>query len=122
MKSLMKNVFLTFNKVKVIHSIPGRMRLNAPGLNQVPEEFKKFEGEITKVIKVKKGIKEIDYSYLTNKILLKYDVKVVSEKEVLEWIDIIWKEVLKLEEATDETGIITNIKEVHKKAILLCKL
>lgn len=42
----------------------------------------------------KKGIKSIEYSYITNKILLYYDVKLTSEKEILDWLNKVWKTVV----------------------------
>lgn len=40
MNSLLKSAFLYFNKIKVVHSIPGRLRLQIPGLDKVPEDMK----------------------------------------------------------------------------------
>lgn len=114
MKSLLKSTFLYFNKVKVVHSLPGRLRLSVPGLNQVPEEFKKFEVNLTKLIKLAGGINEVEYSYLTHKVLLKYDPKKITEKEILSWIDLVWKEVVKRESIIDENNIEVQLPEIYE--------
>ena len=67
MNSLLKSAFLYFNKIKVVHSIPGRLRLQIPGLDKVPEDMKKYEHYTTSIIKMEKGIEEISYSYITSK-------------------------------------------------------
>ena len=52
MNSLLKSAFLYFNKIKVVHSIPGRLRLQIPGLDKVPEDMKKYENYTTSIIKM----------------------------------------------------------------------
>jgi len=83
-----------FNQIKVVHSIPGRLRLFVPNLSKIPEELKKYDYRVTELILSKKGIKSIEYSYVTNKILLYYDVKLTSEKEILDWLNKVWKTVV----------------------------
>ncbi|MEI6856262.1 HMA2 domain-containing protein [Psychrilyobacter sp.] len=115
MKSLLKSTFLYFNKIKVVHSLPGRLRLSVPGLNQVPEEFKKFEPNLTKLIKLVGGVEEVTYSYVTHKVLLKYNPKKVTEKDILNWIDLVWKEVVKKESAIDEDNIEKQLPEIYEE-------
>ena len=92
LENLFKATYLMFNQIKVVHSIPGRLRLSVPNLSKIPEEFKKnMIIEFTELILSKKGIKSIEYSYVTNKILLYYDVKLISEKQILDWLNKVWK-------------------------------
>lgn len=98
LKKLFKKTYLVFNKVKVIHSIPGRIRLFIPSLNMIPEQFKKYENYTTSLLKLKKGIKTITYSYSTSKILIEYDSKNLNEKEVVEWLNKIWRIIVDNEE------------------------
>lgn len=124
MKSLFKSTFLYFNKIKIVHSLPGRLRLSVPGLNQVPEEFKKFESNLTKLIKLVGGIEEINYSYVTHKVLLKYDTKKIKEKDILNWIDLVWKEVIKRENIIDDKNIDKQFPEIYediKKSLMTQK-
>ena len=39
-------------------------------------------------------LKSIEYSYVTNKILLYYDVKLISEKQILDWLNKVWKTMI----------------------------
>lgn len=94
LENFFRTTYLMFNQIKVVHSIPGRLRLFVPNLSKVPEELKKYDGEVKKLILSKKGLKSVEYSYITNKILLYYDPNLISEKEILEWMNKVWKTVI----------------------------
>lgn len=94
MISVIKSAYIFFNKIKVVHSIPGRLRLNVPGLNKVPEDMKKYEHYITNIIKMSSGIKEVEYSYITSKLLIIYDSKITNEKKIIDWLNLIWKTIV----------------------------
>ena len=66
----------------------------APIFYATPEELKKYDYRVTELILSKKGIKSIEYSYVTNKILLYYDVKLISEKQILDWLNKVWKTMI----------------------------
>ena len=63
-------------------------------MSKIPEELKKYDYRVTELILSKKGIKSIEYSYVTNKILLYYDVKLISEKQILDWLNKVWKTMI----------------------------
>lgn len=94
LENFFRTTYLMFNQIKVVHSIPGRLRLFVPNLSKVPEELKKYDNEVKKLTLSKKGIKSVEYSYITNKILLYYDPNLISEKEILEWMNKVWKTVV----------------------------
>lgn len=94
LENFFKAAYFMFNQIKVVHSIPGRLRLFVPNLSKVPQELKKYEDQVKELILSKKGIKSIEYSYITNKVLIYYDVNLISEKEILEWMNKVWKTVI----------------------------
>ena len=94
LENFFKATYLMLNQIRVVHSIPGRLRLFVPNLSKVPEELKKYDGEVKKLILSKKGLKSVEYSYITNKILLYYNSNLISEKEILEWMNKVWKTVV----------------------------
>lgn len=118
LKNILKNTYLLFNKVKVIHSIPGRLRLLIPSLDKAPEQIKKYENYITSIIKLKDGIKNIEYSYITSKILIEYDKTILNEKEIVEWLNKIWKIIV------DNENIYygMTISEIEKNVIKFYKM
>ena len=90
-KNILKKTYLMFNKVKVVHSIPGRIRLLIPSLDKFPKQMKKHEHYITAIIKLKNGIKSVEYSYLTSKVLIEYDKMKLKEQDIVDWLNKIWK-------------------------------
>ena len=90
-KDILKKTYLMFNKIKVVHSIPGRIRLLIPSLDKFPEQMKKYEHYITAIIKLKNGIKSVEYSYLTSKVLIEYDKDKLKEQDIVDWLNKIWK-------------------------------
>ncbi len=94
LKEILKKSYLALNKVKIIHSIPGRIRLFIPLLNKVPEELKKYENYVSSILKLKTGINKIDYSYTTSKILIEYDKNKLNEKDIVNWMNKIWLIIL----------------------------
>ena len=94
LENLFKATYLMFNQIKVVHGIPGRLRLSVPNLSDIPEELKKYDYRVTELILSKKGIKSVEFSYITNKILLYYDIKLISEKQILDWLNKVWKTMI----------------------------
>ena len=117
LKNLLKKTYLMFNKVKVVHSIPGRIRLFIPSLDQFPEQMKKYENYITAIIKLKSGINNIEYSYTTSKILVEYDKTKLKEEDIVNWLNKIWKIIVDNEDvyygmSMDEVE--KNVKKFHE--------
>lgn len=121
MNTLLKTAFFYFNKIKVVHSIPGRIRLAVPGLNGIPDDMKKYEHYITSLIKFEEGINDISYSYLTGKILLTYDNTLTTEKRILDWINFVWKKVIDNEDIYNKMQPDEIEKNLDKLYEALCK-
>lgn len=118
LENFFRTTYLIFNQIKVVHSIPGRLRLFVPNLSNVPEELKKYNDEVKKFILSKKGIKSVEYSYITNKILLYYDPNLISEKEILEWMNKVWKTVINHPELYQNKSL----KEIEDNLDILYKI
>lgn len=120
LKDILKKTYLMFNKVKVLHSIPGRIRLFIPSLDQVPEQMKKYEDYTTAILKLKDGIKKIEYSYLTSKILIEYDKEKLVEKDIVDWLNKIWKIIVDNEHIYQDMTV-NQIEDNIKKFYLMLK-
>ncbi|HEY4532590.1 MAG TPA: cation transporter [Fusobacterium sp.] len=91
LKKFLKTTYFMFHQLKIVHSIPGRLRLFVPGLSGIPEEMRKHEHYTTDLILSKEGIQSVQYSYLTNKVLIHYDEKIIQDKEIVSWLNTVWK-------------------------------
>ena len=49
------------------------------------------DGEEVKKYCLKNGIKFVEYSYLTSKILIEYDKTKLKEQDIVNWLNKIWK-------------------------------
>ena len=121
MNSLLKSAFLYFNKIKVVHSIPGRLRLQIPGLDKVPEDMKKYENYTTSIIKMEPGIEEISYSYITSKVLVKYNPHLTNEKKIVDWLNYVWKKIVENEDVYSKMSVEEIERNLDKFYEILCK-
>ena len=105
--------------MKVIHSIPGRIRLFIPSLDKMPNQMKKYEDYISSILKLKDGIDKIEYSYLTNKVLIIYDKEKLNENDIVEWLNKIWKIIVDNEHIYNGLSIEDIEKNVKKFYLML---
>lgn len=114
---LLTSAFLYFNKIKIVHSVPGRLRLYVPGLNKIPKEMQKYDFYTTELIEMEKGVKSVEYSYVTSKILIIYDKDLTDEKKILAWINKVFKIVVEnkaLYENMSEKEIEKNLDKFYE--------
>lgn len=76
-------------KIKVSHSLPGRIRLKVSSLKMVPEEYKVYEKFIGEALKKLKGVQTVNVNSVTGSILITYDTETLYEKKLLSWMDVI---------------------------------
>lgn len=74
-------------KIKVIHSIPGRMRLKLPNISNVPDEFRQYDDFIVRAVKILEGVDEVSFNYTIGTALVTYDIHKIYEKKILGWIE-----------------------------------
>jgi len=70
-------------KVKVVHSIPGRLRLHVPFAKKIPAEWR-VDDVYFEVFKCIHGVSEFEFNYITSNALIKYDNKATNEKKIIE--------------------------------------
>ena len=83
---LLEEGYLLLAKPRVVHSIPGRLRLQVPLLKKVGHERRGWIQLICSLLKFPEGIKDVTVSRVTGTVLLHYDSALVSEKEILSFI------------------------------------
>jgi hypothetical protein len=68
---------------RVLHSLPGRLRIHLPFLKRVPEERSDIVDGVVELIRVPEAILEVQWSLLTGNALIRYDPEQAGEKEIL---------------------------------------
>lgn len=78
-------------KPRVIHSIPGRLRLHIPILKKFGERYRNWALMICELIGEPDGIDDVSPSLVTGTVLLYYDHNKLSEQEILNFISSLGK-------------------------------
>lgn len=87
MFDLKKHIIKHFTKIKVVHSIPGRMRLKLSNMSRLPEECKVYDDYLKLAITMLEGIEEVNFNYIIGTILIKYDINKIYEAKIFRWLD-----------------------------------
>ena len=85
----------------------------------MPNQIKKYEDYISSILKLKDGIDKIEYSYLTNKVLIIYDKEKLNENDIVEWLNKIWKIIVDNEHIYNGLSIEDIEKNVKKFYLML---
>ncbi len=74
-------------RARVLHRLPGRLRIRIPALNLVPASKRGLAEAVVDGLPMPKGVKALEPSFVTGNVVLTYDTKVISEKQVIEHIE-----------------------------------
>ncbi len=95
LKQIAVLIYKNTAKFKVLHNIPGRLRIHVPGLKLVSLElFEKYEEFFTDIFKEVKGIKCVKCCRITGNILIEYANDLLDDKKILEWLNKMRNEML----------------------------
>jgi hypothetical protein len=76
---------------KVKHRLPGRLRLSVPLLKRVPRDGEPLADKLEKLFLLPEGIQTVSVSFLSGSLLIGYNTRAMSEQQVLEWTDTLWR-------------------------------
>ena len=74
-------------KIKVAHSIPGRIRFKVNSLKMIPDEYKIYDRFLNDALLKLKGVEKVEVNALTGSILVIYNTEIVYEAKVLKWVE-----------------------------------
>ena len=80
-------IIKNFAKFKVVHSIPGRIRLKINNALKIPKEAAMYDKYVIEGIKILDGIDNIEFNYMTGSVLITYNPNKLSEEIVIKWIN-----------------------------------
>jgi hypothetical protein len=76
---------------RILHRLPGRLRIHIPVLRQISEPFQKFVHLLLQDFTLPEGIRSVRINFITGNLLIEYDIKGTEEKEILRWLEDIAK-------------------------------
>ena len=93
-------------KIKPVHSIPGRLRVNIYGVRQYPELAQEYASVLLDKTRHLPGVQSAELSVLTENILLTYDVRKTTEHELLERLNTAWTALMQYFRDVDQPEMI----------------
>lgn len=73
-----------FSRIKVVHHIPGRLRLYIPLLERLGPEWRKYETDLLDLIKIKEGLIDAELSIFSGRVLIRYDPRRIDKDEIMQ--------------------------------------
>ncbi len=98
---------LQSGRFQIAHRMPGRLRLIVPDLARVPDEFESHIATARKLLERLPGMKSVSVNRMTGSMLFQYDASLVSETELLRWLERLMTDGLKI------FGEFNSAKDVH---------
>lgn len=111
MNPLIQAYLKCVGKIRIVHSLPGRVRVNINGVRQYPDLAQKFSGIFMQRLQKLPGIETAELCLMTGNLLIRYDVAKTCEAEIMAWLDSAWNAfILFLNglgdiDAMDEAGV-----------------
>ncbi len=72
---------------KVIHRIPGRLRVSVPAIKDMPEQFNGMANRLMDKVRFGNGIKTVDLNFISGNVLIHYHVNQTDEERVMRWLN-----------------------------------
>ena len=94
--NIKNHIIKHFIKFKVVHSIPGRLRLKVNNASKIPQEAKEYDKYVVQGLKMLDGIKDVEFNYITGSVVITYEEKIV--KWINKVIDIVLGDFKLIEE------------------------
>ncbi len=71
---------------RVVHRLPGRLRIHIPALKQVDSEFRSIADTVINKLHLPAGIIKTRVNYISGNIVINYEHTITSEHHVVIWI------------------------------------
>ena len=116
---------------RVIHRIPGRLRIHVPALKKVQPEYNEIVDSIFTKSHLPEGIEQTEVNFITGNILVNYNFNETNEKNTLNWVfdikkiaEYIFLKFLDMEEErtnTTKEKLLDYFKQISSNGIIMNK-
>lgn len=72
-------------RMKIVHQLPGRLRLHIPLLEGLSSDWGRYQSDLVDIIKLKEGVVHIELSTITGRVLIVYDPLRTDPTQILQW-------------------------------------
>ena len=121
-------IIKNFAKFKVVHSIPGRIRLKINNAPKIPKEATMYDKYVIEGIKILDGIDNIEFNYITGSVIITYNPDKLNEKIVINWINHVLNIVLENINFIQEFGednidyVVNTLQNKLKETLCKCSI
>lgn len=96
MNPLIETYLSCVRKVKIIHTLPGRLRVNIYGVKQFPDFAKQYAPILQKKVTRLSGVSQASLCMVTGNLLIVYDPSKTTEAELMIWLNTAWEKLSEL--------------------------
>jgi hypothetical protein len=82
---------------RVVHRLPGRIRIHIPILERLPIGWSTYSEHTAELIKLRKGVKDVEIQPGTGSLLIHYDPDRIAEADILKWLKTLVETFLNIE-------------------------
>ena len=72
---------------RVVHNLPGRVRIHFPALERLSSRWHRYSAPVAELVKIKQGIQNTNIQPTTGSVLITYDADMLGQKDVFNWLD-----------------------------------
>ena len=91
MFDLLKGRFNFSAVPRVVHRLPGRIRIHFPALERLSSRWYRYSASVAELVNIKPGIQNTNIQPTTGNVLIIYDADTLGEKDILKWLESIVK-------------------------------
>jgi hypothetical protein len=82
-----KNRFYFSAAPRVVHKLPGRVRIHFPALERLSSRWHRYSAPVADLVKIKQGIQNTNIQPTTGSVLITYDADMLGQKDIFNWLD-----------------------------------
>jgi len=82
-----KNRFYFSATPRVVHNLPGRVRIHFPALERLSSRWHRYSAPVADLVKIKQGIQNTNIQPTTGSVLITYDADMLGQKDIFNWLD-----------------------------------
>lgn len=82
-----KNRFYFSAAPRVVHNLPGRVRIHFPALERLSSRWHRYSAPVAELVKIKQGIQNTNIQPTTGSVLITYDADMLGQKDIFNWLD-----------------------------------
>jgi hypothetical protein len=83
----LKKGFNPYTTPRVVHNLPGRLRLHIPVLERLSSRWHRYSAPVAELIKIKQGIQNTNIQPATGSVLITYDADMLGQEDVFDWLE-----------------------------------